>query len=146
MAPDALRQAGGIVVRNGDGGPRVLLVTARRNRKRWVFPKGTVKRREEPEDAAVREVWEEAGVKAKMVGPAGVARHSTRGGRVTVEYFLLSHVRQDDDGGEKEREVRWCAIEDAMAMLSYASARRILLEAYPEILRRQAKKRAQGGR
>ena len=36
------KQAGAIVVRAGKTGPRILLVTARRNPNNWIFPKGHV--------------------------------------------------------------------------------------------------------
>ncbi len=61
---------------------RVLLVTATRQPNLWVFPKGHIEAGETPEEAAVREVDEEAGVVATVVAPIGTlefrerARHS----------------------------------------------------------------------
>ncbi len=37
---------------------------------KWVCPGGGVKRKENPEAAAVREVWEETGIRCKAVGEA----------------------------------------------------------------------------
>lgn len=37
---------------------------------KWVFPGGGVKRGESAEKAAVREVWEETGIKCKAIGKA----------------------------------------------------------------------------
>lgn len=48
--------------------PLVLLITARSNAERLVFPKGGVKRSETPEEAALRESWEEAGIRGAILG------------------------------------------------------------------------------
>ena len=65
------KQAGAIIVRNGKAGPRILLVTARRNPDNWIFPKGHVESGETLKAAAVREAREEAGIEGKVVGAAG---------------------------------------------------------------------------
>jgi 8-oxo-dGTP pyrophosphatase MutT (NUDIX family) len=127
-------QAGGIVFRSEKGEPRVLIVTARRRRKRWILPKGTVEEGEEPSEAALREVREEAGVTGTIVRHASTVRYNTRRGRVQVEYYLIRY-RRAVDGGDEERRTLWCAVEDAIRMLTYASARRVLLEAHPLIVK-----------
>jgi 8-oxo-dGTP pyrophosphatase MutT (NUDIX family) len=124
--------AGGIMVRCERGEPRVLIVTTRR-RKRWVLPKGRVEDGERPSTAALREVREEAGVSGKLRGRAGIAEYNTRGGRTRVEYFLFEYTRPTRKGGDDKREIRWCAVEDAIMLLTYASARRVLLDAYDRI-------------
>jgi ADP-ribose pyrophosphatase YjhB (NUDIX family) len=138
MAKRTIHQAGGIVFRGAAAAPDVLIVTARRNRKRWVLPKGRVKWHESAAAAALREVREEAGVRGRLVGRAGTAEYSTKQGRVVIEYFLIRYVRED--GGDAEgRESMWCAVEDAISHLTYSSARRVLLDAYPEIVERARK-------
>jgi 8-oxo-dGTP pyrophosphatase MutT (NUDIX family) len=124
--------AGGIVFRRVSGRPEVLVVTARKRRKRWVLPKGRVKRGETPRAAAVRECREEAGVTGRVVAPAGVAEYGTKAGRMRIEYFIIEFRRQVDQD-EDDRDYQWCAIEDAIALLTYASARRVLLEAHPKL-------------
>jgi 8-oxo-dGTP pyrophosphatase MutT (NUDIX family) len=52
--------AGGVVVRCGTDGPRVLLIHDRHGN--WGFPKGHVESGEDPADAARREIAEEAGL------------------------------------------------------------------------------------
>lgn len=56
--------AGGVVF-NARG--EVLLLRDRMGY--WVFPKGHLEAGEAPEEAAVREVWEETGVRARVVLP-----------------------------------------------------------------------------
>ena len=125
-------QAGGIVVRRERGKPLVLVVTAKKRRNRWVLPKGRVARGESAAKAALREVREEAGVCGRVVGPAGAATFTTGGRRTRVEYYLIQYTRPSNDEGE-DRKVEWCAVEDAIQMLCYASARRVLLEAHARI-------------
>ena len=127
-------QAGGIVVRRDNGKPKVLIVTAKRRRNRWVLPKGTLEKGERPKDAALREVREEAGVTGRVIAPAGTVQYTTRHGRTRVDYFLIEYKRPLASGGEG-RETQWCAIEDAIQKLTYASARKVLLEAHPAIVR-----------
>ena len=143
MSEPVIRKAGGIVVRYDADRPRVLIVTARDRRKRWVLPKGRVKDGELPAAAALREVEEEGGVTGTVVSPAGVAEYRTNDERVRVDYFLIEHTGPHQRKPE-EREARWYAVEDAIAMLSFASARRVLLEAHPQIAERAA--RHAGGR
>jgi 8-oxo-dGTP pyrophosphatase MutT (NUDIX family) len=127
-------QAGGIVIRRDNGTPKVLIVTARRRRKRWVLPKGSVQKGERAKDAALREVREEAGVTGKVICPLGAVQYTTRQGRVHCEYFLIEYRRPVRTRGE-DRTARWCAIEDAISLLTYASARRVLLEAHARIVK-----------
>ena len=134
--------AGGIVFRRRQGRPEVLIVTARKRRKRWVLPKGGVKPGEKPRAAAIRECREEAGVTGRVVELAGVAEYGTKAGRVRVEYFIIEFTREVEHA-EDERDYQWCAVEDAIAQLTYASARRVLLEAHPRLsaLARQRSRR-----
>jgi 8-oxo-dGTP pyrophosphatase MutT (NUDIX family) len=58
---------GGVVFKLTSEGPRYLLVEASGTRGRWVFPKGRVEDGETGADTALREVGEEAGVRARLV-------------------------------------------------------------------------------
>lgn len=60
------------VVTDDDG--RVLLAR-RSDNGRWSVPAGVIDPGEQPADAAVREVFEETGVRAEIVRLAGVATH-----------------------------------------------------------------------
>jgi 8-oxo-dGTP pyrophosphatase MutT (NUDIX family) len=139
-----VRQAGGIVFRlDKRGAVRILLVTARRDRGRWVLPKGTIKRRESAAEAALREVREESGVRGKIIGPAGTARHGNSRGLVRIDYFLIA-FRSAEKSASEARKVEWRSIDDAIEMLSRASARRILANARPAL--KEAAKKANNGR
>jgi 8-oxo-dGTP diphosphatase len=60
------------VVRDPDG--RVLLAR-RRDNGRWSLPAGMIDPGEQPADAAVREVFEETGVRIRITRLGGVASH-----------------------------------------------------------------------
>ena len=60
-------RAGGIVFRKIGENIEYLLVTSNSNKSRWIFPAGHIEKGEKPEEAALREVVEEAGVEAKII-------------------------------------------------------------------------------
>ena len=79
--------AGGVVVRSGEDGPQVLICKDAGYQK-WVLPKGLIGRNEQAEDAALREVEEEGGVRARLVAPLGEPEkyvYTARGMRVFKE-------------------------------------------------------------
>lgn len=128
------RQAGGVVFRaGGEHGAEVLIVTSLRNPNRWVLPKGRVRRLEQAEQAALREVCEEAGVIGRVIAPCGVVEIKRENSLVRLEYFLVEYLT--DTKVREKRDIRWYPVEDAIHRLSFASARKTLLDAHPEIVR-----------
>ena len=119
-----VHQAGGIVVRFAGASRRYLLVRGKKHPEHWIFPKGHIEKGESAEEAAVREVREEASVEARVVGPAGALEFSRKGKKVRVEYFWMIYVKPAPRG--EERESRWCDREEALALLSFPSSRRLL--------------------
>ena len=127
--PTIIRQAGSIVVRTNGKEPEVLLVTAKRNPKNWIFPKGHIEKGETPEQAALRETKEEAGVVGKLLGPAGVLEYGFLGAKARVEYFLVQYKREagpPEDG----RQRTWCDLEQALERLNYKNTRKLLRKAW----------------
>ena len=117
-----MTHAGGIVYRKKGSNFEILLVTAKRNPSAWIFPKGHIEAGETPEQAALREVEEEAGVVGDMVGPVGrPIKFDTPVERVSVQYFL---VRMRKESRETDgRDKRWVRFDDAAAMLTYDNLR-----------------------
>ncbi|MFL5448801.1 MAG: NUDIX hydrolase [Gemmatimonadales bacterium] len=127
-----IRQAGSIVIRLDAREPQVLLVTARRNRRNWIFPKGHIEKGETPEEAALRETREEAGISARLIGPAGILEYGFLGAKARVEYFLVLFTREagpPEDG----RQRIWCGLDDALERLSYKNTRKLLRKAWKQL-------------
>lgn len=86
--------AGGVVFRVRDAAPEILLVRRARS-GRWRLPKGHVDPGESTEEAAVREVAEEAGVCVEVIATIGESSYSYYDaelqGRIekTVHHFLM---------------------------------------------------------
>jgi 8-oxo-dGTP pyrophosphatase MutT (NUDIX family) len=137
------RQAGAIVVRAGKSGPRILLVTARRNPNNWIFPKGHVESGETLKAAAVREAREEAGIEGKVVGVAGRMSFEFGENTYRVTYFV---VATSDSGTECEgRRLCWLKYKQALRRLTYEETRDLLRDAWPRI-KVSAATRAPGSR
>jgi 8-oxo-dGTP pyrophosphatase MutT (NUDIX family) len=138
------KQAGAIVVRAGKTGPRILLVTARRNPGNWIFPKGHVESGETLRAAAVREAREEAGVEGKVVGAAGRMSFEFGDNTYRVTYFV---VRTSDAGKEREgRRLQWLKYKQALRRLTFDETRDLLRDAWPRIKKVSVAARPRAGR
>ena len=128
-----IRQSGAIFFRLDAKEPQVLLITAKRNPKAWIFPKGHVEKGETPAEAALREAEEEAGVKGKVIGPVGVLEYRFMGVKARVDYFLAVLTRETGPP-EDGRSRAWCGLEEALDKLSYKNTRKLLRNAWKRVL------------
>jgi 8-oxo-dGTP pyrophosphatase MutT (NUDIX family) len=131
---------GGVVVR---GEECVVIVPTRRaadGRKVLALPKGHPHAGESAEEAALREVREEAGVQARMVEPLGDVRYwyQREGRRIAkvVRFFLLEYVSGDVEDHDHEVErACWMALAEAARDLTYPGERDMAARALSRIAR-----------
>ena len=121
--------AGGVAVnRHGEVAVIVPVRRAANGAKVLSLPKGHPDGDETPEQAALREVREEAGLETEVVVTLGDVRYWYRrnGRRVAkvVRFFLLRPVggQLEDHDGEVE-VARWMALDVAISALSYRGER-----------------------
>ncbi|HEX5596055.1 MAG TPA: NUDIX hydrolase [Micromonosporaceae bacterium] len=122
-----IRAAGGVVWRPGDAEIEVCLVHRPRYDD-WSLPKGRLEPGEHPLLAAVREVAEEADVRAVPQVRLPQVRYVTRDGvRKVVDYWSMRAV---DQGGfhldTEVDDIRWLPVGAAVGLASYAHDVRVL--------------------
>jgi mutator protein MutT len=123
-------QAGAIAVKVEGGALRILLVSAKKVPGHWIFPKGHIEPGETPEEAAVRELEEEAGIRGTLLKHAGRLEFRFRDGDFGVDYYL---IRADEvQGTDENRRLAWLPEEDALATITHDDARDLLRRAIPE--------------
>jgi 8-oxo-dGTP pyrophosphatase MutT (NUDIX family) len=126
--------AGGVVVRRMRGRWWAALVRPRRDDGKvvWALPKGLIDPDERGPETAVRESWEETGVRATLDRKLGDVRYvyTWDGERVfkVVSFFLLratgGRIGDLPAGMEIEvAEARWVPLDEAPGALSYGGER-----------------------
>jgi 8-oxo-dGTP pyrophosphatase MutT (NUDIX family) len=130
--------AGGVLLRQAQSGPQLLLGRRRRDRDgvTWSLPKGTPDGDETPEQTALREVREETGLEVNIVDSVGDIHYRfTRDGRridKTVRYFLMEATGGDLAHHDHEFEdVCWFDLAEAEAIMSFPTERDIVARALP---------------
>jgi len=113
--------------------PKAALIARRDRRGRliWSLPKGHIEAGETPEDAAVREVFEETGIHGSILASLGTIDFwfMAENQRIhkTVHHYLLE--AQDlvlSDADEEVAEVAWVPLDEVADRLRYADERRLL--------------------
>ena len=132
--------AGGLVVDRTGEHLRAALIARhdRRGRLVWSLPKGHLEEGETPEDAAIREVEEETGIRGRVLAPLGVIDFwfiaENRRIHKTVHHYLMeaSGGELSDEDAEVV-EVAWFPLTGIRERLAYADERR-LLDRLPDLL------------
>jgi 8-oxo-dGTP diphosphatase len=119
---DRIEAAGGVVVRDG----RVALVHRPRYDD-WTLPKGKLDPGESFEQAALREVEEETGLRARLVRELPPTSYDVSGRPKIVRYWLM----EVDDAtpfvpNDETDELRWVALDEALRLLTYERDRDVL--------------------
>ncbi len=123
--------AGGIVF-NGKG---QVLVTQHSQNKHWSFPKGLLDHPEQTmEESALREVKEEGGVEAEILGKVGYSKYvyPFNGEKIfkVVTYFLMKYICGDTADHDWEvSDIGWFEPEDALKKLTFSQDKELLRKA-----------------
>ncbi len=118
---------GAVVFKLTAEGPRYLLVEASGTRDRWVFPKGRVEDGESTAETALREVAEEAGVRARPVRRLRRVEQKQDGKAISIAYFLMAYAGRTTP--LDKRRIRWLAFDEAAEALDLEKNRRLLRSA-----------------
>ena len=129
--------AGGVAYRKNDGHIEVVLISVGDTR-RWQLPKGLIDPGEVAEQAALREVREEAGVNAELLTPIDVIDYWYVGGQGEkrrrfhkyVHFYLMRYTSGDPSDHDHEvNEARWWEINQAYKLLTFDSEKRVMQKA-----------------
>jgi 8-oxo-dGTP pyrophosphatase MutT (NUDIX family) len=131
--------AGGVVYRQRGGETDVALIAvAAGAEQRWQLPKGLIGANEEPEQAALREVQEETGLRAEIVAPLETVEYwyhgRGQGSRVRfhkyVYFYLMRYLEGNTaDHDHEVAEARWVPLGEAARMLAFKSERKLVEQA-----------------
>jgi 8-oxo-dGTP diphosphatase len=121
--------AGGVVWRRGDDGRREFAVIYRPKYDDWTLPKGKLDPGETFEEAALREVEEETGLRCRLLRRLGDTHYRDRHDRPKLVQWWEMEV----EGGEfapndEVSELEWLSPEEARRRLKYDRDRELTEE------------------
>jgi len=130
--------AGGVVARPpaSDETESHAAVITRRNRAgrlEWCLPKGHLEGKETPEEAAIREVFEETGIEGRIARKLGTIDYwfsgETRRVHKVVHHFLLvmtgGYLTVDGDPDMEAEDAFWIPLSRLQARLSYPNEQKL---------------------
>ena len=114
--------AGGIVLRGDD-----VAIVHRPKYDDWSFPKGKLDKGEDFEEAALREVWEETGLRCSLGRELGDATYTDNKDRSKlVRYYEMQPLSGEFSPNDEVDELRWIPLADACDVLSYEFDRELV--------------------
>jgi bis(5'-nucleosidyl)-tetraphosphatase len=130
-----IRASGVVIYYLEEDEPHFLLIRSRHDRS-WGFPKGHLIEGEDLLSGAMRELWEETGIR-EVALDSGFIEHVTyrvnRAGRFrqkTVTYFLGRVETPVVRLSEEHSEHRWAIVEDARKILTFENLRTLVTRAW----------------
>jgi len=117
---DLIRAAGGILIRWVAAGRVEVACIYREARGDWTFPKGKLDGGETFEQAALREVHEETGMRCRIVRFIGTTNYTHRKGRPKIVAYYLMEVDNGEFSPTAEvDELVWLALESVRSHLTW---------------------------
>ncbi|TMM09049.1 MAG: DHA2 family efflux MFS transporter permease subunit [Actinobacteria bacterium] len=136
-----IRAAGGVLRRIGSNGDAEIAVIHRPKYDDWSLPKGKLDPGEDFQDAAVREVEEETGLRVSVGREIGDTTYRDRNGRrKLVRYWLMTPLGGRFLPDQEVDRLEWLPAGAAQQRLSYERDREILgeLDGAPPAVREEA--------
>jgi 8-oxo-dGTP pyrophosphatase MutT (NUDIX family) len=135
MKPVSLKtqvSSGGVIFKRDDNAVDVALISVK-NGSVWCLPKGVIDEGESPENAAVREVSEETGLRGRILHKLGEItywfhiREENAKCKKTVHFYLMEY--ESGDVSEHDWEVdsaSWFPIDEAIEKAKYKDEKEML--------------------
>ena len=126
--------AGGVAFRKRDDRTEIAIILTVPE-KRWQLPKGMIDPGETAEQAATREVREEAGIETDLIASIEKTEYwffADRNGERTrfhkyVHWFLMQYTGGNvEDHDHEVFECRWVSIAEALSMLVFKNERDVV--------------------
>ena len=123
-----VKAAGGVVWRRGAGGVEVAVVH-RPHRSDWSLPKGKLDPGETWEEAALREVREEIGLRCRLGRELSPTSYlDQKGRRKVVRYWLMEPEEGEFEPNREVDELRWLIPSAAAEQLTYPHDKALVRE------------------
>lgn len=126
--------AGGVVFRRQETGPLFLLILD--GHRAWGFPKGHLRPRESPEEAARREILEETGLDdVVLLGELAVIDWFFRTRKTLIHKFCHLYLFESPAATARPQleegitACQWYPFAEAVELMSYENARGVLRQA-----------------
>ena len=123
------KSCGAVVARKVGDGIEILLIR-HKNGGHWAFPKGHVERDETETETALREIWEETGLKVQLdTGFRRVVTFSPKPNVMKDVVYFAGEAQPDDTPKAQEEElldIRWEKPEKALERITYENDKETL--------------------
>ena len=124
-----VKAAGGVVWRRGPSGIEVA-IAHRPHRRDWSLPKGKLDPGESFEEAALREVQEETGLRCRLVSELPATYYEVYGRPKVVRYWLMEpEADAPFTPNDETDELRWLPPGEALSLLTYDRDRDVVAAA-----------------
>ncbi len=138
-----LRDCAGGVVFHDD---KVFLIL--NEKSEWVLPKGLIQSGENPQDAAIRRVFEEVGITGSIVEQAGrtyyefysVTRQKPVCNRIAWYIMQTNNEQFQINEPEKYSEGGFYSIPEALDMVTYSQDKSLVMQSYKKLCEKIGKK------
>jgi 8-oxo-dGTP diphosphatase len=114
-----VKAAGGVVRRRGERGVEIA-VAHRPRYDDWSLPKGKLDAGETWEEAALREVLEETGLRCTLAEELAPVGYMDRKGRAKAVRYWVMDVRDGSfEPNDEVDDLRWLPVQEAAELLTY---------------------------